>query len=40
MLSEAGEMNANLLLNVGPKGDGSIPDEDIRSLTEAGKSIH
>jgi len=40
MLSEAGEMNANLLLNVGPKGDGSFPEEDIRSLTEAGKSMN
>ena len=28
--------NGNLLLNVGPKGDGSIPDEDTRILKEIG----
>ncbi len=28
--------NGNLLLNVGPKGDGSIPEEDIRILKEIG----
>lgn len=39
MLEDASEMNANLLLNIGPKGDGSIPDEDIATLTEAGKKI-
>lgn len=37
MLEDAREMNANLLLNVGPKGDGSFPDEDIRSIAEAGR---
>ncbi len=40
MLDDAGKMNANLLLNVGPRGDGSFPEEDVRSLTEAGKSLH
>jgi alpha-L-fucosidase len=35
MLSDARAMDANLLLNVGPKGDGSFPEEDIRALLEA-----
>jgi alpha-L-fucosidase len=35
MLSDAQAMDANLLLNVGPKGDGSFPEEDIRALLEA-----
>jgi alpha-L-fucosidase len=39
MLEDAREMNANLLLNIGPKGDGSIPAEDIATLTEAGKIV-
>lgn len=39
MLEEAKKMNANLLLNVGPKADGSFPEEDIRSLREAGGKI-
>jgi alpha-L-fucosidase len=32
-------MNANLLLNVGPKGDGSFPEEDIAAITEAGARL-
>lgn len=40
MLSDAKNINANLLLNVGPKGDGSFPEEDIHSLLEAGKKIN
>lgn len=36
MLEDAAAMDANLLLNVGPKGDGSLPPEDIRALEEAG----
>lgn len=28
--------NGNMLLNVGPKGDGSIPEEDVRILREIG----
>lgn len=28
--------NGNLLLNVGPKGDGSIPEEDVKILKEIG----
>ena len=39
MLSDATAINANLLLNVGPKGDGSFPEEDIRALEEAGKIL-
>ena len=39
MLSDAQAMNANLLLNVGPKGDGSFPEEDIQALLEAGEGI-
>jgi alpha-L-fucosidase len=30
---------ANLLMNVGPLPDGSFPEEDIKSLTEAGKIL-
>lgn len=37
LLDEAKEMHANLLLNVGPKGDGSFPIEDIEALQEVGK---
>jgi alpha-L-fucosidase len=39
MLEDAREMNANLLLNIGPKGDGSIPNEDIATLTKVGGEI-
>ena len=39
MLSDARAMDANLLLNVGPKGDGSFPEEDIQALTEAGNIL-
>jgi alpha-L-fucosidase len=39
MLEDAKSIDANLLLNVGPKGDGSFPDEDIKALTEAGKKL-
>jgi len=39
ILEDARAINANLLLNVGPKGDGSFPEEDIRALEEAGKRI-
>jgi len=31
--------NANLLMNVGPMPDGSFPEEDIISLTKAGKKL-
>jgi len=39
MLDDAQAMNANLLLNVGPKGDGSFPEEDIVALLEAGTRL-
>lgn len=39
MLKEAQDANANLLLNVGPKGDGSFPEEDIQALKQAGKKL-
>ncbi len=39
MLSNADNLNSNLLLNIGPKGDGSIPDEDIITLREVGERI-
>ena len=29
--------NGNLLLNIGPKADGSIPDEDKRILKDLGQ---
>ena len=32
-------MGANLLLNVGPKGDGSFPEEDVLAITEAGRLL-
>jgi alpha-L-fucosidase len=40
MLADATAINANLLLNVGPKGDGSFPEEDVRALEEAGKILN
>jgi alpha-L-fucosidase len=39
VLADAASMNTNLLLNVGPKGDGSFPDEDILALEEAGRRL-
>ena len=39
MLADAASMEANLLLNVGPKGDGSFPGEDVRALEEAGRLL-
>jgi alpha-L-fucosidase len=36
MLQDAEKLDANLLLNVGPLGDGSFPEEDIISLKEVG----
>jgi len=39
ILKDAKESNANLLLNIGPKGDGSFPDEDVDVLIEVGKII-
>jgi alpha-L-fucosidase len=39
MLDDAQRINANLLLNVGPKGDGSFPKEDIKALSEVGNIL-
>lgn len=39
ILEDAKNKGANLLLNTGPLGDGSIPEEDIRTLREVGKQI-
>ncbi len=39
MLEEAEKLNANLLLNIGPKGDGSIPQEDRNTLKEVGRYV-
>ena len=39
MLHQADSLNANLLLNVGPKGDGSFPEEDIIAIKTAGKML-
>jgi alpha-L-fucosidase len=36
MLKDARSQGANLLLNVGPMGDGSFPEEDVKALEEAG----
>ncbi len=38
-LAAAAEVPANLLLNTGPKGDGSIPEEDIETLREVGRRL-
>lgn len=38
-LAKAQTIPANLLLNVGPKGDGSLPDEDIATLREVGQRL-
>ena len=35
-LVECVSKNGNLLLNIGPKGDGSIPEEDVKILKEIG----
>lgn len=39
MLEEAKSVDANLLLNVGPKPDGSFPAEDIETLIEVGRRL-
>ena len=39
IIKETWALDANLLMNVGPLPDGSFPDEDIKSLTEAGKIL-
>jgi len=35
----AARIPANLLLNTGPCGDGSIPEEDVAALREVGKRL-
>ncbi len=37
MLSHAKDMNANLLLNIGPLPNGSVFPDDVKTLTEVGK---
>ena len=39
MLEKAQSINANLLLNTGPLGDGAIHAEDVATLTEVGKRL-
>lgn len=39
MLEDARMNNANLLLNIGPKGDGSFPEEDVQTLYEVAKIL-
>lgn len=35
-LETARSFPANVLLNIGPKGDGSLPEEDVVTLQEVG----
>lgn len=39
LLAHTGEMNANLLLNIGPLPDGSVFPDDVNTLTEVGKRL-
>ncbi len=39
LLADAAALDANLLLNIGPKPDGSFPQEDIDALLEVGKRL-
>jgi len=39
MLSHTRDMNANLLLNIGPLPDGSVFPDDVKTLTEVGKRL-
>lgn len=39
LLQQCANMRANLLLNIGPKPDGAILEENIKTLTEIGKWI-
>ncbi len=40
MLAECAGMGGNLLLDVGPRSDGSIPDEDVQVLRGLGRWTH
>jgi alpha-L-fucosidase len=39
LLVKAAQNKGNLLFNIGPKGDGSIPEESVRILEEVGKWV-
>jgi len=39
LLEDAWDAGANLLLNTGPLGDGSIPEADVETLREVGKRL-
>lgn len=39
LLEHCAQMNANLLLNIGPRPDGTILEENIRTLEEVGKHL-
>jgi len=39
-LRRAASIPANLLLNTGPRGDGSIPEEDVNTLLEVGRRLN
>jgi alpha-L-fucosidase len=39
LLEKARSLKANLLLNIGPRGDGSIHPADVKALTEVGRRI-
>ena len=36
LLARVATMNGNLILNIGPRGDGAIPEESVRALTAVG----
>ncbi len=38
-LKEINSNGGNLLLNIGPKGDGSVPEESVKILLEVGKKL-
>lgn len=39
LLEKARSLKANLLLNIGPRGDGSVHPADVKALTEVGRRI-
>ena len=38
-LAKAAAGGYNILLNIGPRPDGSVPEEDVRTLREVGRRI-
>jgi alpha-L-fucosidase len=38
-LQDINTKGGNLLLNIGPKGDGTIPEESVKILLEVGKML-